>query len=133
MIASQEFVLYLIMPDNSQTTPEIIEEAPEQFKFPVSHFIVGLILSCVGFLVITSLFANIVLNFDGTRDPNSLLPPVLAAYLVPELLIIGLLIWLANMSKKAGKPEYKSSYNTLIVVNIICFCMLCFVMSFVGC
>lgn len=121
------------MPDNSQTAPEINEDATDQFKFPVLHFIVGLILSCVGFLVITSLFANIVLNFDGTRDPNSLLPPVLAAYLVPEILIIGLLTWLAKESKKAGNLEYKSSYNTLIIVNIICFCLLCIVMSSMQC
>lgn len=121
------------MPDNSQITPEINEKAPEQFKFPILHFIVGLVLSCIAFLLITTVFANIVLSFGGTRDPNSLLPPVLAAYLVPELLIIGLLIWLANMSKKAGKLEYKSSYNTLIVVNIICFCLLCFVMSSMQC
>jgi len=120
------------MPDNSQITPEIIGEAPEQSKFPVLHFIVGLIFSAVSFVVLICIWGQIVLGSQGGYG-STILPPVLMAYLIPELLIIGLLIWLANRSRKAGKRGYKASYNTLIVVNIICFCLLCFVMSFMEC
>jgi len=127
--------LYLIMPDNSQTTPEIIEEAPEQFKFPVSHFIVGLVLSCISFFVLLCIEGGISSTSysPGNGFSNSDLPPVLRAFLIPELLIVGTLIWLANRSQKAGNREYKASYNTLIVVNIICFCLVCMIMGSIEC
>jgi hypothetical protein len=124
------------MPDHSQTLIETHGGNEKRSKFPVLHFIFGLILSLVSFVVLVCIEAFIVNGFDSySRDYTTFdfLPPVLRAYLIPELLMISTLIWLASKSYSAGKSGYMRSYVILTLINIICFMLICMVMGSVQC
>jgi hypothetical protein len=120
------------MHDDQQAIPETQEGFSEEYKFPYLHLFTGLVLSCISFIVLISIWSAIILRSETFRDLN-VLPPVLMAYLVPELLIISTLIWLANRKYRLSERSYMSSYITMIVVNVLCFIFICTLMGSIQC
>lgn len=127
-----EKYLYLIMPNDQPEPSDIIPEPAEQLRFPYLHLFAGLVLSAISFVVLTPLWANIILNVEAFRV-SSLLPPVVMAYFVPELLIVSTLIYLARRPQASDYLNYRSSYIAMIVINLLCFCFICSVMNSVHC
>jgi len=125
-------LLYLIMPNDQQAAPVIQPEPAKQYKFPFLHLITGLILSFISLVVLVSIWANIILSIETHRTLN-FLPGVLQAFLIPELLIIGILALLAIRTHRSGKLGYRSSYITMIIINLLGFCFICFVMGSIQC
>lgn len=118
------------MNDNLITT----EDQTDNRKFPVLHLFAGLIISFFAFIFIIQVYFYICsIFFPIYTNYGSGIPAVLRAYFIPESIIIGALIFLATKTYRSGSTGFSRSYITMIVVNIICFCMVCAVMGTVQC
>jgi hypothetical protein len=116
--------------------PENTPDAASQTKFPYLHLFAGLVISFFSFVFLVWMYyliVSLIFTDKATVGDVSPLVNVFKAYLIPECIILGALIFLATKAHKINETGRKRSYMIMITINAVCFFMVCYVMGSVGC
>jgi hypothetical protein len=122
------------MLNDNEAIPQADPTVAEPIKFPYLHLFGGLIISFLSFIFLVAIYDRIVLTFFpyiGSSDSRLL--ETFKAYAIPEGLILLTIIWLANRNRKNNELGNVQSYIAMAVINVICFCFVCYLMGTIEC
>lgn len=122
------------MLNDNEVVPQADPTVAEPAKFPYLHLFGGLIISFLSFIFLVTIYGRIVLTFfPYIGSSNSRLWETFKAYAVPEGMILLIIIWLTNKNRKKGELGNMQSYIAMAVINVICFCFVCYLMGTIEC